>query len=189
MNIYDDLKYPIKYALLPIEDQVGWQSGLYELERYYDICGYNVSKVYLVGKKEEYRSDGTKEISYQVVFPYDTLDAQKQNFSSECIRKYPVYNLNWKQYNNFIEVSMVYDDFAKAKENANILNQLLRRKYSNPINSNSKDWKKVIEEKNAEFDKRLERYLLFEEFILSETKDMVITKEKSKTLIKKPSDS
>lgn len=34
--------YPVEYAVMPIEEQIGWYSGLYELEREYDVAVYIV---------------------------------------------------------------------------------------------------------------------------------------------------
>ena len=36
--------YPVKYAAMPIIEQVGWSQGLNELERNYDVICYIVSK-------------------------------------------------------------------------------------------------------------------------------------------------
>ena len=33
MKVKKELKYPIKYAVMPIEEQIGWYPGLNELER------------------------------------------------------------------------------------------------------------------------------------------------------------
>ena len=42
------INYPVKYALMPIIEQVGWTHGLHELERDYDVVYYVVSKCYLI---------------------------------------------------------------------------------------------------------------------------------------------
>ncbi len=179
MNIYDDLKYPVKYALLPIEEQVGWQSGLYELERDYDICGYIVSKAYLVGKREEYLSDGQVQVYYQLVFPYDDIDETNQ-------RKIPVYDFINSQYRNVFETQQVYEDYETAKEKAFIRNELIRRNYINPIMFDRTEWPEIIKKKTTKYERMLARYHEFENNLQKLTEDMIITKETQKTLIRKP---
>ena len=67
-NIYMEdkkaLKFPIKYAVMPIEEQTGWYTGLNELERKYVVVANIASKCYVIGERKEYLSDGTFKIKY-----------------------------------------------------------------------------------------------------------------------------
>ena len=68
--------YPVKYAAMPIIEQVGWSQGLNELERNYDVICYIVSKCYLLSDKTKYKENGKKEKEYEVVFPYQKGEYQ-----------------------------------------------------------------------------------------------------------------
>ena len=59
--------YPVKYAAMPIIEQVGWSHGLNELERNYDVVCYIVSKCYLLSDKTKYKENGKNEKEYEVV--------------------------------------------------------------------------------------------------------------------------
>ena len=57
----ENLKYPIKYAVMPVIRQVGWTNGLHQMEREYDVVVHIVSKAYVTSKTIKYHSDGTEE--------------------------------------------------------------------------------------------------------------------------------
>jgi len=63
--------YPIKYALMPIYDQVGWGHGLNELEREFEVVAYAVSKCYVLSEVKKYLVNGCFTYEYEVVFPYE----------------------------------------------------------------------------------------------------------------------
>ena len=112
--------YPIKYALMPIYEQVGWIHGLNELEREYGIVCYIVAKCYLIDEVKKYHQDGKEEIIYHVVFPY-----QKYDFDTYNIEE-PRYNFNTGACSNSTKVKLVFDDFytatnAKEQKNEEIL--------------------------------------------------------------------
>lgn len=63
--------YPIKYAVMPIYEQVGWCNGLNDLERKYEIVYNIVSKCYVMKMKLLIIfATGKSEKRYDVVFPY-----------------------------------------------------------------------------------------------------------------------
>ena len=39
------INYPVKYAAMPIIEQVGWSHGLHELERKYDVVCYIINVI------------------------------------------------------------------------------------------------------------------------------------------------
>ncbi len=174
----NEINYPVKYAILGIKEQVGWTHGLHELEIEYRVCGYIVSKVYLVGERIKYNSNGTSEKSYQVVFPYPEIMKMR--------RELPSYDVNYQCW-NYTNVLQVFEDFEQAKEITNEKNKELRKNcwltvsfsFSNP------NWENEINEKQKKFDNRLQVYKEFEQMILDETADMIITKEeKSKSRVR-----
>lgn len=173
-----ELNYPIKYAILGIEEQVGWLPGLHEMEREYDVCGYIVSKVYVVGESIKYCSDGSYKKFYQVVFPFTSIYEKK--------RQIPSYNLNCDCY-NYVNVSNLFDTFDDAKIVSSEKNRELRAKSYLPVSyGNKMAWKDRILKGQELFDKRQVNYLEFENFISMETIDMEITSdEKMKNKVKK----
>lgn len=174
----NDLNYPIKYAILGIEEQVGWLPGLHEMEREYDICGYIVSKVYVVGEFIKYNGDGSYKKFYQVVFPFTSIYERKIQV--------PSYNLNWDCH-NYVNVSEIFDNFDDAKIVSNKKNKELRSRTYLPVSHGNKlSWKDRILKGQELFDKRMVSYLEFEDFISKETRDMEITSdEKMKNRVRK----
>ena len=111
--------YPVKYAIMPIYEQVGWSSGLHELERNYEGVGNIVSKCYVVSNKVSYLVDGSEKREYEVVFPYQKTDYMRIH---DFIRVHPKFNFNGHCINSNI-VGKLYDNFDDAKENAEKLNR------------------------------------------------------------------
>lgn len=165
----EDLKYPIKYALMPVIEQVGWTNGLHEMEREYDAVAYIVSKAYVISKTIKYHSDGTEEYLFNVVFPHT-------DFSNLDIKTVPKYNINGECINS-LEVSEVFDTYEEAAQARIIENRKLRsRCYS--------------VSRAKQFTEELEKYIQVEEFILWNTKDMqVLQTTKLEDLITKVIDN
>ena len=148
------------------------------MEREYDICGYIVSKVYVVSETINYNRNGTGKKSYQVVFPFVSMsDREKQ---------IPKYNIYYECYNSII-VSNIFDSFDDAKDLAIQKNKELRSKSYLPVSFGERmTWSERILKGQEVFDKRMKKYFEFEEYIYNETTDMKITlDEKIKTRIKK----
>ena len=160
--------YPVKYALLGINEQKGWILGCNELDRDYAISGYIVSKVYLVGEIVKYNRDGSSVKGYQVVFPYPELMNME--------REYPRYDIRCQCY-NAAEVSQIFEQYIEAKKVANDNNNKLRAKCYLSVSTSSSNWKDMIIEKQKKFDERLQIYMEIERKIYDETRDMIITRE------------
>lgn len=106
---FDFMKYnyPVKYAAIPIIEQVGWSHGMNELERKYDVACYIVSKCYLINDITKYKENGKSEKEYEVVFPY-----QKEQYY-HWQRAEPSFNYNHACTNsNFVE--KVFDNYEDA---------------------------------------------------------------------------
>ncbi len=109
-----ELNYPVKYALMPVREQVG---------REYEIVMYIVSKCYLISEKKIYSGDGKCSCSYEVVFPI-IIDDERNIFVSlpqysdkeECVNSLIVDRL----FDNFMEASKV-----ASKKNQKILDSRL----------------------------------------------------------------
>ncbi len=60
METKKEVKYPIKYALMPMKEQTGWEPGLNELERVFDTVAYICAKSYFLSERKKNSSEGTK---------------------------------------------------------------------------------------------------------------------------------
>lgn len=154
--------YPIKYAAMPIIEQVGWNQGFNELERNYDVVCYIVSKCYLLSDKTKYNENGKKEKEYEVVFPYQK--GQYYNFE----RVIPSFNYTCTN-SNFVE--KVFDNYEEALEFATQKNKELSNKTWSylPLTEDLND---QILRKKEEFNNILSRYKILEQQILDNTSDL-----------------
>ena len=154
--------YPVKYAIMPIYEQVGWTSGLHELERCYEVVGNIVSKCYVVSKKVNHLEDGSEKREFEVVFPYQKTDYMRIH---EWQRVYPEFNYNGNCVNSNI-VSELYDNFDGAKEIAEKLNRDILSYNLEIISFKDKErWENL----KREHEERLERFKHLERKIEEET--------------------
>lgn len=161
--------YPIKYAVMPIYEQVGWCHGLNDLERKYEIVYNIVSKCYVINETINYFATGKSEKRYDVVFPYI-----KSGMYEEWNRVFPSYNEDL-QNSNLTTVDNIYDDFDKALENANMKNMEVLEKMELGIPYTSDNaYKERIDEINRIYKKREKKYKKIEELIDIDTQDMKI---------------
>ena len=161
------INYPIKYAAMPIIEQVGWVPGLHEMERDYDVVCYIVSKCYLISDLIKYKEDGNAVREYEVVFPY------KPGEFNRWQRVAPQYNLINGYSTNSIKVNEVFDSYEEALNYATGKNEKLCEK-SWVYLPYSRDVVEKIQEKKDEFETRLAEYKKLEEQILFNTNDMII---------------
>lgn len=165
------INYPIKYAAMPIKEQVGWSHGLDELERKCDIVCYIVSKCYLIGDLTKYTEDGKSIKQYEVVFPY-----QQSSFSGwQWVT--PTYNVMCGYCTNGNKVDAIFDSYEDAQSFVTTKNgELCKNSYIHLLCS--KDYAAKKEAKKNEFYEKLTEYQLLEEQILLHTEDMEIGKNK-----------
>lgn len=109
-----DIKYPIVYTYMPMYVQDGFSVGLNELERSYKIDHYCVTKAYLCEENKRYREDGSIDIEYLVVYPFEN---DKNNI--------PQYNLYTNKVSNGHVVLKIFNSYEEAKESINIMNKEL----------------------------------------------------------------
>lgn len=102
------INYPVKYTAMPIIEQVGWNNGLNELERNYDVVCYIVSKCYLLSDLTRYKEDGQSVREYEVVFPYQLGDYNNWK------RTIPLFNLYSGNSINSNRVNFVFDSYEEA---------------------------------------------------------------------------
>lgn len=91
-----EYNYPIRYAIMPYNEHVGYVLGTNK--KIYDVTGYIASKCYVLSKKINYLEDGSSEKEYEVVFPYQKKELWKIEYPSR----------------NSIIVTDLYDSFEDA---------------------------------------------------------------------------
>lgn len=157
--------YPVKYAVMPIIEQVGWIHGLNELERNYDVVCYIVSKCYLLSDITKYKENGKKQKEYEVVFPYQ----KDQDYNWKRVT--PSFNVFNYSCTNSNLVEEVFDNYEGALEVATQKNKKLCDKtwtyllYSEDLNNQ-------ISKKIEEFNDKLSMYKMLEQQILDNTSDL-----------------
>ena len=168
------INYPIKYAAMPIIEQVGWSHGLHELEREYDVVCYIVSKCYLISDLTKYTEDGRSVKEYEVVFPY-----QPSEFS-RWKRVIPSYNLIHRHCINANKVDKLFDTYEEALVFVSSKNEELCEKTYIYL-PYSENYLEKIQEKKDKFNTKLDECKLLEQQILLHTNDMEIGKSKELT--------
>ena len=103
------INYPIKYAAMPIIEQVGRCYGINELEREYDIVCYIVSKCHLISDLTKYTEDGCIIKEYEVVFPYQLSEFDTWK------RIMPTYNLIHGYCTNSTKVDEVFNSYEEVQ--------------------------------------------------------------------------
>ena len=159
--------YPVKYAIMPIYEQVGWTPGLHELERSYEVVGNIVSKCYVVSKRVCYLDDGSEEKEFEVVFPYQKTDYMRIH---DFNRVYPKFNIYGHCINSNI-VGELYDNFDVAKE---VVEKLNRDILSYNLGMISIRNKEKIENVKKEHEEKMTRFKYLESKIEEETLSMKV---------------
>ena len=168
--------YPIKYALMPIIEQTGWTHGMHELEREYGVVCYIISKCYVIKETKKYNINGTSDIKYQVVFPYEYHEY------SGWKREEPSFNLINNGCTNAVTVDKLYDSFEEAKKDKKEKNEEIHK--SKYVYMRFEDLKEKINEINNEFNNMLEYYDQLEQLIKENTSDLEVNrKNKEQSII------
>ena len=77
-----ELKYPVKYAVQELTQYGGWENSFVDT-----IKGYIVSKCYIVETNTMYYADGKEQTSYNVVFPYQDIEAFQKSIENGLSEK------------------------------------------------------------------------------------------------------
>jgi hypothetical protein len=104
-----DKNYPIKYALLPVQEEV-FDNG----RDYYQTACFIVSKAFVEEEYKQLKKDGTTTTSYKICFPHTVKD-KRINY----LRKSPDSSL--ARDNEFV-VSKLYDTYVDAKKEFDLIN-------------------------------------------------------------------
>lgn len=165
------INYPIKYAAMPIVEQVGWSHGMHDLERKYGVVCYIVSKCYLISDLTKYTEDGCTTREYEVVFPYQHAEFNRWKMVI------PTYNLIHGHCTNSNKIDLVFDSYEEALNHVSIKNQKLSE-LSLRYLPYSNDYAEKIRQRKDEFAAKLTKYKVLEEQILLHTDDMKIGQNK-----------
>lgn len=173
MEVKRNLKYPIKYAIMPLEEQVGWDYG----ERVFDVVAYIVSKCYVIEERKKYLDDGSFEINYEVVFLYARKDNSPYYEFEQAVPNWSI----WRKCTNSVFVNELFDSFEEAskvafKHNTEILRKKMRRiAFDGNFENN-------VSKINSEYQETLHKYKKIEEKIEQETCDIKIAITSNTTL-------
>ena len=165
------INYPVKYAAMPIIEQVGWSHGLHQLERNYDVVCYIVSKCYLITEATQHKEDGNTIKEYEVVFPYQPVEFNRWK------RVIPTYNLMHGYCTNSNKVDRVFNSYEETEDYVKSKNEeLCKNTYKYLFFSD--DILDRIQTKKEEFADKLEEYKVLEQQILFNTEDIQIGENK-----------
>lgn len=176
------MNFPIKYAVLELKERGGWAVNYANITQ-----GFIVAKCYVIESNIKYNTYGNYEINHKVFFPFKdietfrvSLDYGKQNIGSAKIPRYNACNEVWP----VDIVTELFDTYEEAKASAIKQNEEYKNNLILKVPS-PKVWNKenITNVKNSldilkqEFEERLKISNLFEQLVLEETKDLVISKE------------
>ena len=175
--------YPIKYAVMPIKEQIGWVHGLNELEREYGIVCYIVSKCYVVSRKEKYNMYGNTIFEYQVVFTYEKDDSYR------CLsRVEPRYDF-YGRCSNSTNVDKVFDSFEEAILDAKKKNEKIVNKKISFLHFDDK-FLENVSLLRREHEEKVNKYRKIERMMEKNSSDLVVNnKVKEQTVIIKRNNS
>lgn len=166
------LNYPIKYAIMPVEEHTGWAYGIHELVRDYSVVAYIAMKCRIVKEVKKYFQDGSFKTTYEVVFLYDrkTLNSCFEpnkphfNFDGDCT--------------DTVVVDAIFDDFATAKDACIPKNKKILSTAMMGL-SLGEDLEREYRELLDHHDKTLAKYGAIESSVEEATKDEIILKDET----------
>lgn len=186
-NMEKEINYPIKYAIMPIEEQTGWAMGLHGLVRDYSIVANIVMKCYVVGKSIKFEKDGSHQTQYEVVFLYGT-EGYTKNFEP-TVPSYGFHN----QCTNSTDVEQVFDTFEEAKAVATDKNDQIFKNAS--LRLSIKHYEEQFKVLREDYQRILDKYETIESSIEAQTSDVTISPSYStiledvlKKILDKPED-
>lgn len=163
--------YPIRYAVRPIIEQIGWSHGLNELEREYGTVAYIVSKCYVVSFTKNYLQNGEEKERYNVVYPFQRDSSSYDGY----YRVTPEFNL-YSQCINSEVVSKVFLNYKEAAVEAEALNKKIIKNKISSMAYTSNFGEKIARVKEEQKEK-LESYRYLEKLSEEKTPDMIVGAE------------
>lgn len=108
--------YPIKYAVMALEEYKGDEVDVKDIDKNFDIYAYIVSECYLIGERIIYLPDGDNRHKYEIVYSFNPETDEEV---------YPKYSNNGICYNSVL-VDMVYEDLELAMMHSRMKNEKLK---------------------------------------------------------------
>ncbi len=170
------LKYPIKYAILPIEGKTNWYSDISGEQEYGTIANI-VSKCYVIDEIKTFLSNGTSKIKYEVVFPY--VKKGKEDYE-EFQKIVPEYNF-YSQCTNSIIVTQLFNSFEEALAIADQANKKIMD-YEIAFLSLDENFQEKLKSIKEKHQRTLDKYKKIERTIKEKTDGIEITKTSCSTL-------
>ena len=153
-----EVKYPVKYALMPIEAYRINKMG----EEYIAKKCYIISKAYIIEEHRKYQEDGTYSVKYQICFPYKVYTE-----GISPIKTTPSKNAH---NNNETLAFYLYDSYeealiAKEQKNAFLPDEIVEhfQSYEDRIQELTKDM--IIDSEKDDFNniiRGIQTYILKE---------------------------
>lgn len=150
--------YPVKYCVMPVEAN-DWFGNKIEIK------AFIVSKCYVINKIINYNVDGSEDVKYNIVFPYQKVAYTNYDYE----RVYPQFD-RLENLNNGVTTRYIFENREEAKAYINELN-----KKFNGENYNST----LMYQDNEEnvYNKDLEKFQLLEDKIELLTSDMIVNND------------
>lgn len=165
--MHKNTKYPVKYAVLELKTHIG------------KLKGYIVSKCFVLESTIKYLDNDSVEVNHKVIFPYTDIDAFERNF---LLGKKKAVSLQPNISYFITEVKQIYDEYEEAKECANKESTNV----DNYINNNLRMTKSMNAKAYAKLKSEIKENVYiceeFEKYIISQTENMIVKKDKQKTL-------
>ena len=162
-----EIKYPVKYGVIPVKKLLNYNNEMKNT-----IVCYIISKCYVVNEIKRYHKDGSSTMKYEVVCPY-----MYDDYYDQYINEIPHFNLD--VCTNSVEIGAIFDTYEEALEAKRIENEeLLERQYAFMSLYMPQDILLEAKEKvKTEFNYWLEKYNNVEEVIISATDSLQVTGE------------
>lgn len=183
----EKLNYPIKYAIMPVEEQTGWATGLNELVRDYSVVANIVMKCYVIGKNINFKKDGSYQNQYEVVFLYGP-----ERYSRSFEPTVPSFSIYYQCTNSTI-VDQVFDSFEEAKTVATEKNGKIFRRAT--LRLSIEHYGEQLKLLREDYQRVLDKYEIVESSVEEQTSDVTISQPHSviledvlKKILDKPED-
>lgn len=169
-------KYPVKYAVLELKVKGGWS------DNYQDVTmGYIASKCYVIEQNIRFYQDGSSNLSYQVVFPYNDFNSYKTRMADEnpldgkAIA--PTFELSGS-CTNADTVLDVYDTLEEASMDAESKNERRIARAGAYISLADPNWREKYNAEARVVEQELAICKSYEQAICEKTANVTVGKER-----------
>ncbi len=169
-----EVKYPIKYAVMPVKEN---DCSYGKLGQECRVVANIVSKCYVVSEKKLYLGDGNYKTLYEVVFPYKKVCTEIEVHSEHSIPEFNIYS----ECTNSICVNQLFDSYSDTLTVVNKLNEDILYQEIGCLPYND-EFESNVGKLKMKHQKTLDKCKKFENCLKKRTIDMEITKTNSSAL-------